>query len=313
MKILLLDTLHPVFKNIVEKNGFELVDGTTWDRKTIISRLNEFKGIAIRSRFSIDKEILSHSVNLKFVARAGSGMENIDMEYAQSKNIICINSPEGNRDAVGEHAIGMLLSLLNSLNRADQQMRNGIWQRVENRGTELSGKTIGIIGFGNTGSAFAKKLSGFDVKILAYDKYKSPDTKKFPFVLKSGIEKIFEEADVLSMHIPLTKETEIMVNESFLNQFKKNIYLINTSRGKIVHTASLVKLLASGKIKGACLDVFEFEDSSFENIKTQTSPEWNYLINSDKVILSPHIAGWTNESNEKIASVLANKIVSLDL
>ncbi|MFI5220596.1 MAG: NAD(P)-dependent oxidoreductase [Bacteroidia bacterium] len=313
MKILLLDSLHPVFKKIVEENGFELVDGTTWDRKTVTNRVNEFTGLAIRSRFSIDEEIISHSINLKFIARAGSGMENIDVVYARSKNIICINSPEGNRDAVGEHAVGMLLSLLNNLNRSDNQLRNGIWQRTENRGTELSGKTIGIIGFGNTGSAFAIKLSGFDVKILAFDKYITIETEKFPFVLQAGIEKIFEEADILSLHIPLTKETEFMINEGFLNRFKKNIYLVNTSRGKIVQTESLVKLLASGKIKGACLDVFEFEEGSFENIKTQTTAAWEYLTKSDKVILSPHIAGWTHESNEKIASVLANKIISLKL
>lgn len=311
LKILLIDTLHPCFKTLVEEKNFVCVDGTTWTKEETIQNISEYTGIAIRSRFILDKEILSHAKNLKFIARAGAGMENIDVSYAKSRNIICINAPEGNRDAVGEHAVGMLLSLLNNLNKADKEVRNGIWLRKENRGIELMGKTIGIIGFGNTGSAFAKKLSGFDLKILAYDKYVAIDTVKFPFVLKSSIEKIFDEADVVSLHVPLTDETKWMVDDNFILHFRKNIFLINTSRGQVINTIDLIKHLKSGKVKGACLDVFEFEESSFEDMKPEVSESFNYLVNSDRVVLSPHIAGWTHESNEKIAKVLAEKIIEL--
>jgi len=313
LKILLVDSLHPVFKLMTEEKGFVCVDGTEWTTGEIKDRINEFSGITLRSRMKIDKEIISDAKSLKFIARAGAGMENIDVNFAQANNITCLNSPEGNRDAVGEHALGMLLVLMNNLKKADHEVRQGIWKREENRGTELMGKTAGIIGFGNTGSAFAKKLSGFGVQIIAYDKYVPVDTTKFPFVLKCTPEKIFDEADILSLHIPLTEETTYMVNDEFINKFKKSFYLVNTSRGKIVKTDDLVKHLQSGKIKGACLDVFEFEDISFEKMHPEDSGTLNYLKNCDKVILTPHIAGWTHESTEKIARALAEKIINLNL
>ncbi len=312
MQILLIDTIHPLFKRVVEASGYTCVDGYTLSKEEIISSISQFTGIVIRSRFRLDKEILSNAINLKFIARVGAGMENIDIEYADSKNIICLNAPEGNRDAVGEHAIAMLLSLFNKIIKADAEVRNGIWLREENRGVELQGKTVSIIGFGNMGSAFAKKLTGFEVKILAYDKYFSIDKNKFPFIEQVSLEKIFSDTDILSLHIPLTKETEFMVNHKFLNSFKKGIYLINTSRGKILNTADLVKNMETGKVKGACLDVLEYENTSFENLfSADASEPMQYLIQSKNVILSPHIAGWTHESNEKMARVLAEKIMKL--
>lgn len=287
-------------------------DGTAWSKEEIISKINDFTGVVIRSRFKLDKDFLSQTQSLKFIARAGAGMENIDVKYATSKGIACLNSPEGNRDAVGEHATGMLLSLFNNLNKADREVRKGIWLREENRGVELQGKTVGIIGFGNTGSVFAKKLSGFEVKMIAYDKYIAVDSIKYPFVQQVSMENIFEETDILSFHIPLTNETKYLVNDDFINRFKKNIYVINSSRGPILNTADLVKNLKTGKVKGACLDVLEYESVSFENFSPGDFPEpMQYLIKSESVIVSPHIAGWTFESNEKMAKILAKKIIEL--
>lgn len=312
MKILLIDTIHPLFKKLMEEKGFVCTDGTKWSKEETVEKISGFDGLAIRSRFKLDKEILEKATNLKFIARAGAGMENIDTAFATSKNISCINAPEGNRDAVGEFAVGQLLALFRKINKADAEVRKGTWLREENRGTEVQGKTIGIIGFGNMGSSFAKKLSGFDATLLAYDKYISIDNKKYPFVKQVSLKNIFDDVDILSLHVPLTDETQYMVNDTFLNQFKKNIYLINTSRGKTVNTADLVKNLKSGKVKGACLDVLEYESTSFENFSSATFPEpMQYLIQSENVILSPHIAGWTHESNEKMARVLAEKIFKL--
>lgn len=311
-KILIIDSIHPSFKKIVEEKGFVCEDGTGWNKEEIILKINNYTGVVIRSRFKLDKDFLSHADNLKFIARAGAGMENIDVHYATSKGIACLNSPEGNRDAVGEHAIGMLLSLFNNLNKAGSEVRKGIWLREENRGVELQGKTVGIIGFGNMGSTFAKKLSGFEVNIIAYDKYIAIDSIKFPFVQQVSMEKIFEESDILSLHIPLTDETQYLVNDDFINRFKKNIYIINTSRGPILNTADLVKNLKKGKVKGACLDVLEYESTSFENFSSNDIPElMQYLMTSDKVILTPHIAGWTFESNEKMAKTLTAKVLEL--
>jgi D-3-phosphoglycerate dehydrogenase / 2-oxoglutarate reductase len=313
-KILIIDSIHPAFKKIAEENGFVCEDGTAWSKKEIIAVINNYTGMVIRSRFLIDKEFLSQAQHLKFIARAGAGMENIDVAFATSKGIACLSSPEGNRDAVGEHATGMLLSLLNNLNKADREVRKGAWLREENRGVELNGKTIGIIGFGNMGSVFAKKLSGFDVNMIAYDKYIAIDSIKYPFVQQVSLEKIFDETDILSFHIPLTDETEYLVNDDFINRFKKNIYIINTSRGNILNTADLVKNLKTGKVKGACLDVLEYESTSFENFSSTDYPEpMQYLVNAKNVILSPHIAGWTFESNEKMAKILAEKVIELFL
>ncbi len=311
-KILLIDTIHPVFKKLISEAGIECDDGTHLSKEEILNIIHQYAGIEIRSRFVIDKNFLDQCNQLKLIARGGAGMENIDVKVANEKGIICINAPEGNRDAVGEHALGMLLMLLNHLKRADAEVRQGIWKREENRGTELQGKTVGIIGFGNMGSAFAEKLRGFGVKILAYDKYITLDTLLFPYVTQTSLETIFEEADILSLHVPLTSETKYIVNDHFLQQFIKPVYLINTSRGKVVATSALVNQIKSGRVIGACLDVLEYESISFEQLAHADMPEpFKYLVNSEKVILSPHIGGWTHESNEKIARVLAEKIIQV--
>ena len=310
MKILFIDACHPLLFEALIDDGHHCIEGHNLSYDEVSKMIPNLNGIIIRSRIPLDKKILEKAENLLFIARAGAGMENIDVGFAESKNIKCINSPEGNRDAVGEHATGMLLSLLNNLNRADQQVRIGEWIREENRGHELQGKKVGIIGFGNMGSSFASKLQGFDCKILAYDKYK----KSFGNVLvkESSLQEIFNEADILSIHVPLTDETEYFIDDAFLEKFKKEVYFINTSRGKCVRTDDLVKNIKSGKVLGACLDVIEYEDLSFEKFSGKSNffenPSWQFLIKSDKVILSPHIAGWTFESNEKIAKALVTKI-----
>ena len=308
MRILFIDRVHPSLRNNLKENYFVCDESYHLSKEEIEKIIHNYEGIIIRSRFELDKHFLDKATKLKFIARAGSGLENIDTKHAQSKNIKCYNAAEGNRQSVAEHALGMVLSLFNNLNKSDQEVRSGIWEREENRGVELSGKTIGIIGFGNNGSAFAEVLKGFNVTILAFDKY----LKKYPH--KSSMENIFKKADIVSLHIPLTEETTYLVDDKFVNSLEKGIYLINTARGKCANTKSIVKGIKNGKIKGACLDVLEQEKTSFEDIsKEGFTPELQYLIDSDKTILSPHIAGWTVESNVKIAEVLFNKITASPL
>jgi D-3-phosphoglycerate dehydrogenase len=305
MKILFIDTVHPFLKQKLEKQNY--ICDTAYDKSKaeIQEIIHNYQGVIIRSKFIIDKEFIDYASELKFIARAGSGLENIDVTYAKSKNINCYNAGEGNRQAVAEHALGMLLSLFNNLNKADQEIRNGKWEREENRGIELSGKTIGIIGYGNNGSAFAEILKGFDVTILAYDKYLT----EYPY--QSTMESIYKQADIVSLHIPLTAETTYLVNDDFINKFEKDFYLINTARGKCVNTKDLGSTLEKGKIKGACLDVLEYEKTSFENLSQQGfTAEMQYLMDSPKTMLSPHIAGWTRESNVKISEVLLKKITA---
>ncbi len=307
MNILFLDSNHPLLHETLQKAGHTCDLNYQWTKEEIINSIHLYEGIIIRSKIKITKEIIDKAVKLKFIARAGAGMENIDVEYAESKGIRCLHAPEGNRDAVGEHAIGMLLSLFNNLCRANKEVREGKWIREGNRGIELMGKTVGIIGYGNMGSAFAERLKGFGVKVLVYDKYKSNFGNDF--IIETTLDHIFEQADVISLHTPLTEETHYMINDSFINNFKKNIYIINTARGKCLNTADLVKNIRFGKVAGACLDVLEYEVVSFENLDTANLPEpFQYLIRSEKVMLSPHIGGWTIESNQKIARVLAEKI-----
>ena len=308
MKILFIDSNHSILHETLQKAGFTCDLNYHWSKAEIIDSIHLYEGIIIRSKLKITKEIIDKAVKLKFIARAGAGMENINVVYAESKSIHCFHAPEGNRDALGEHAIGMLLSLFNNLCKADKEVRQGKWIREGNRGIELRGKTIGIIGYGNMGSAFAERLKGFGVKVLVYDKYK----KNFgnDIIIETTLDHIFEEADVISLHTPLTEETIYLIDDSFISSFKKNIYIINTARGKCLDTAGLVKNIQSGKVLGACLDVLEYEDISFENLYAADFPEpFQYLIKSEKVLLSPHIAGWTMESNRKIGQILAEKIV----
>jgi len=308
MNILLLDTNHAILKNGLEQLGHHCDEDFISSKSDIEKKINQYQGIVIRSRFSIDKQFLDAATNLKFIGRVGSGLENIDCAYAKKKGIKLISAPEGNRNAVGEHTLGMLLSLLNHLNRVDNEVRNGIWLRGENRGTELEGKTIGIIGYGNMGKSFAKKLKGFDVKVICYDILPNVgDT----YATQVTQEELFDKTDVLSLHTPLTKLTKNMINTDFINRLSKPFYLINTARGKSVVTKDLVKALEKGKILGACLDVLEYEKTSFESLFNTALPlPMQYLIKSDKVILSPHIAGWTHESNYKLAKTIVDKVAA---
>jgi len=310
LDILFIDSVHPLLQKVLEAKGFKCHLQYDWGREKIAEELPNFDGVIIRSRIKLDKEMIDKGTKLKFIARAGAGMENIDVPYAESKGIKCLPSAEGNRDAVGEHALGMLLCLFNNICRADKEVRQGLWIREGNRGVELQGKTVGIIGYGNMGSAFAKRLKGFDCTVLAYDKYKKNYSDEY--VRETTIEELFEKTDVLSIHLPLTEETNYIVNRSFFGKFQKNIYFINTSRGKQVRTDDLVECMKSGKVIGACLDVMEYESLSFEGLdKTNLPTSFKYLIESDRVVLTPHIAGWTHESNEKISATLAKKILEL--
>ncbi|MBA2612874.1 MAG: hydroxyacid dehydrogenase [Bacteroidetes bacterium] len=310
MKILLADSNHAILHETLVNSGFEC--DLFWNKssKELISILPNYDALVIRSKFKVTKEIIDNCPKLKCIGRVGAGMENIDVEYASSKKIKCLNAPEGNRDALGEHTLAMLLMLFTNLKKADAEVRKGIWLRAENRGFEIKDKTIGIIGFGNMGSSFAKKISGFDCTVLVYDKYKTGFGNKY--VIETAMERIFEECDIISLHVPLTKETEFMINTAFINKFKKGIYIINTARGNCLRTADLVSAIESGKVKGACLDVLEYESVSFEQIDNKEIPEpLNYLIHSDKVVLSPHIGGWTHESNYKMSKIIAEKMIAV--
>jgi D-3-phosphoglycerate dehydrogenase len=309
-KVLFIDSNHPILHETLVKAGIQCDLNYLWTREEIESHLPEYDGIVIRSRIKLNKELIDKGTRLKFIARAGAGMENIDVAYAESQNIRCLHSPEGNKDAVAEHALGMLLSLFNNLCRANREVREGKWIREGNRGLELMGKTVGIIGYGNMGKAFAQRLKGFGVNVMAYDKYKSNFSDEY--VSECTLERLQEEADIVSLHVPLTDETHYLANDALFKKFKKNFYLINTARGKVVNTTDLLTNLHSGKVLGACLDVLEFESGSFEDLEKGNLPDaFQKLIQSDKVMLSPHIAGWTKESNIKIADLLAGKIVNL--
>lgn len=307
VKILHIDSNNAVLWNQLEEAGFENHADYTSTKEEIEAKIAGYNGIVIRSRFDIDTTFLDAATSLQFIARVGAGLESIDCGYAESKGVHLIAAPEGNRNAVGEQALGMLLSLFNNLNRADRQVRNGQWIREGNRGHELDGKTVGIIGYGNMGKSFAKKLRGFDVEVLCHDIQ--------PFVgdanaKQVSLEELQQKADVLSLHTPWTTETNRMVNADFINGFTKPFWLINTARGKSVVTHDLAEALQSGRVLGAALDVLEYEKSSFEHLFSDgTIPEaFQYLLESDNVLLSPHIAGWTFESHERLAQVIVDKI-----
>ncbi|MDD2412552.1 MAG: NAD(P)-dependent oxidoreductase [Bacteroidales bacterium] len=306
-KVLFLDSTHPILYEKLKELGFEILHEFDKTKEELIPQLKDIEGLIIRSRMKIDAEIMQHSPSLKFIGRVGSGLENIDLEYAKSKGIFCINSPEGNRDAVAEHTLGMLLCLKNNILKSDKEVRNGFWLREENRGIEISGKTIAIIGFGNMGSAFAQRLKGFDCTILAYDKYKTnyaPD-----YVKETTLEDVFENADIVSYHIPYNPENHYLINTNHINLFKKTITILNTSRGKILNTQDLVAALKSGKVNGACLDVLEYESVNLQNLEKDQWPEaMTQLAMMQNVVLSSHIAGWTQESNIKLSLFLIEKI-----
>ena len=308
-KVIFIDSVHPILFERLEKAGYECDWKDQLSRSEILSILPEYSGAVIRSKFKFDKEVFDAAPQLKWIARSGAGMENIDQNYAATKGVVCYNSPEGNRDAVAEHCLAMLLSLFNRLKQADFEVREGQWNREKNRGIELKGKTVGILGYGFMGEALSKRLNGFGVDVIAYDKYKKDYGNSF--AKEVNLNTFFEKTDILSIHLPLTEETKYLVNKTFLNQFKKNIYLINTARGKNVRTADLVKVLENGKVVGACLDVLEYEKLSFENLKQEELPaDFSYLTHAENVVLTPHVAGWTKESYFKLSEVLADKILS---
>ena len=306
IKILHIDSNHAILKEQLEILGFVNDEDFTSSKEIIEGKIHEYQGIVIRSRFNIDKQFIDKATNLQFIARVGAGLESIDCEYATTKNITLIAAPEGNRNAVGEHTLGMLLSLFNHLNTSHSEIRNGQRNRESNRGHELDRKAVGIIGYGNMGKAFAKKLRGFEVEVLFYDILEGVGDANAKQV---SLEELQQKADVVSLHVPWTNETNAMVNRDFINAFQKSFWLLNTSRGKNVVTSDLVEALESGKILGAGLDVIEYENLSFETLKEDKLPEaYQYLLHSKKVLLTPHIAGWTFESQVRLAQVIVDKI-----
>ncbi|MEP0213696.1 MAG: 2-hydroxyacid dehydrogenase [Cellulophaga sp.] len=307
MKVLHLDKNHPLIIEQFKDFGFVNDIDYTATKEEVEAIIHNYEGLIIRSRFPLDKAFLDKAANLKFIGRLGAGLENIDTDYATQKGIFLASAPEGNRNAVGEHTLGMILSLFNKLNKADQEVSNGKWDREGNRGIELDGRTVGIIGYGNMGNAFAKKLRGFDVDVLCYD---IKDDVGNENATQVSLKELQQKADVLSLHVPQSNSTTNMVTTDFINDFKKPFWLFNTARGKCVVTADLVAALKEGKILGAGLDVLEYEKASFENMFTDNElpKAFEYLIQSDKVLLSPHVAGWTVESKIKLAQTIVDKV-----
>jgi D-3-phosphoglycerate dehydrogenase / 2-oxoglutarate reductase len=318
IKILHIDSNHPLLWNQLEQAGFQNEEDFNSTKEEIEAKIQNYNGIVIRSRFKIDKTFLDKATNLQFIARVGAGLESIDCDYAIQKNVYLIAAPEGNQNAVGEHALGMLLSLMNKLNRADKLVREGKWIREGNRGYELERKTVGIIGYGNMGKSFAKKLRGFDVKVIFHDILDNIGDENAKQI---SLQELKQQSDILSLHLPWTPETDKMVNSEFINSFAKPFWFINTSRGNNVVTSDLVEALKSGKVLGAGLDVLEYEKLSFEDlfVSSRSLPKFQekelptsfqYLLDSENVLLTPHIAGWTFESHEKLAQVIVDKIIS---
>lgn len=307
LKILHLDSNHPLMIQQLNAAGFINDEDYTSTKQEIEQKIQDYDGIVIRSRFKIDKDFIQKAKKLKFIARVGAGMENIDVDFAKSQGIELISSPEGNRNAVGEHTLAVLLSLLNKIKKADAEISQKKWLREENRGLELDFLVVGIIGYGNMGKSFAKKLQGFDCQVLCYDIKPNVGDQNAQQV---SLEEFFEKVDIVSLHTPEEPSTINMINESFINKFKKNFWFINTARGKSVVTSDLVKALKSGKIKGAALDVLEYEPSSFEDFfKSELPSDFEYLTQQNNVILTPHIAGWTIQSKTLLSQVIVDKIL----
>ena len=307
MKVLHLDVNHPLIIEQFNALGFQNDEDYTSTKEEIEKKIGNYDGVIIRSRFTIDEAFLDKAVNLKFIGRLGAGLENIDTDHAKRLGIFLAAAPEGNRNAVGEHALGMLLSLFNKLNKADREVRNGKWDREGNRGIELEGKTVGIIGYGNMGKAFAKKLKGFDVEVICYDIVGGVGDENARQV---GIMEFKQRSEVVSLHVPQTPSTINMINTDFLKDFKNPLWLINTARGKCVVTEDLVAAMKEGKVLGAGLDVLEYEKKSFEDMfgGSELPEAFTYLIKANNVLLTPHVAGWTVESKIKLAQTVVDKI-----
>ena len=304
MKILIADSMHPSLFSMLEAEGWEYAYHPEYKREEIISALPEFEGLFIRSKTFVDQQVMVDAKNLRFIARAGAGLDLIDLEAAKQRGVEVFHAGEGNRDAVAEHMLGMLLGLLANIVKADKEVRKGIWDREGNRGVELMEKTVGLIGYGNNGGATAKRLSGFGCKVLAYDKYR--DNYGDQYAEEASMERLMKEADIISLHVPLTDETKYLIDQEFIEKFSKPFYLMNLSRGKVADLTAVVEGLKSGKVIGACLDVLENE-----KLKTLTEDQkavFDYLIKSNRVVLTPHIGGWTHESYVRINEVLLRQI-----
>ena len=309
MRVLITDKTHPVLQEKLESAGLECVVQTDCSYDSLLRDVQNYDALVVRSKIAIDRNFIDHARHLKCIGRVGAGMETIDVDYAESVGIRCFNSPEGNRDAVGEHAVGLLLALMDKIAVADREVRQGEWQREANRGLEVKGRTIGIIGFGNMGRAFAQRLQGFECDIVAYDKYK-PKGYAPSWVEEVSLAELQRRADIVSLHVPLTDETHYMIDIGFFAMCKNKISIINTSRGAVLKTADLAVAMQQGKVLGAALDVIEYEDMSKDGLDVDTLPEdFRYLLSSPRTVLTPHVAGWTVESRYKLASVLADKII----
>lgn len=305
-KCLIIDDMHESIVSLLAEIGFEATYAPGITREEILAQIGDYEGVLVRSKTTIDKEFVDHAKKLKFIGRAGAGLDKIDVEYVESKGIEILNAPEGNRDALAEHAVGMLLNLLNKINAADQEVRNWIWDREGNRGVELSDKTVGIIGYGYMGQAFVQRLRAFDCRILVYDKFKKGFGTKT--VEEASLDKLFQKADILSLHVPLTPETKGWINKDFIQNFRKEIYILNTARGEILPLTDLLELLDSGKVLGAALDVLEKE--KFDQLSEDERARFESLFKRKNVLLSPHVAGWTFASYKRINEVLVSKIAT---
>jgi len=304
MKCLIVDRMHEKTSQLFRDVGLEVDYNPGMKRGEILQKLSDYECLVIRSKTPVDEELIEAGYNLKLVARAGAGVDNLDIDLLEKKGIKVFNAPEGNRNALAEHAVGMLLSLFHLIVKSDKEVREYIWDREGNRGVELAGKTVGLLGYGYMGQAFARKLRSFDCKVIAYDKYKEDFSDEF--CEEVSIDELFERSEVFSIHVPLTSETKQMINKDFLDSFKRNIYLLNTSRGEVLSLNACSELLKKGKIKGAALDVLENE--KLETLTSNQKEDFDFLIKSNKTILTPHVAGWSFESYEGISQVLATKI-----
>ena len=308
MKCLIIDRLHECIIPLLEAAGYQVDYHPGLSRQEVLEVISDYAGLIVRSKLAVDQELIDRASNLRFVGRAGAGLDQFDVDALAARNIAVLNAPEGNRDALAEHMMGMLLGLLNKIYQADRQIRSGVWDREGHRGIELMGKTVGIVGYGYMGHAFAQRLRGFGVHVLAYDKYKQ--NYGDGYAAEASMDTLYAEADIVSFHVPLTEETRNMVDESYLNRFRKDIFLLNSARGKIVTLKTLAEALQRGKLRGAALDVLENEQ-----LAQLTDEQRHYLgelSDSGRVLLTPHVAGWTHESYEKISRVLAEKIIALN-
>lgn len=310
MRVLITDKAHPVLTEKLQTAGHEVTVRTDYTYNTLLADVQRYDALVVRSKINIDDNFLKQASHLRCIGRLGAGMETIDVQCAERLGIACLNSPEGNRDAVGEHATGLLLALFDKICSANREVRQGLWHREENRGIEVKGKTVGIIGFGNMGAAFAQRLQGFECRIVAYDKYRHGVAPHY--VEEVTLEQLQKQSDIVSFHVPLTEETHYYFNAAFAKAFAKPFYLINTSRGAVVQTSALAEAIREDKVRGAALDVVEYEDMTKDGLDPNTLPEdFRYLLQSDKTVFTPHVGGWTVESKYKLASVLADKIIAV--